>query len=63
MKPFDRVLCLTAALFGIGAFLFALRLASNPTGPHPGWAVPVGIICLIVGLSAASLGMKRGRWL
>jgi thioredoxin reductase (NADPH) len=25
MKPLDRVLCMTAALFGIGAFLFALR--------------------------------------
>jgi hypothetical protein len=33
MKPLDRVLCITAALCGIGAFLFALRDASNPLGP------------------------------
>jgi hypothetical protein len=32
MKPLDRVLSVTAALFGIGAFLSALRLASNPKG-------------------------------
>ncbi len=32
MKPVDRVRCLTAALFGIGAFFFALLAASNPMG-------------------------------
>jgi hypothetical protein len=39
MKPLDRLLCVTAAIFGIGAFLFALRAASNPIGPQPGWAL------------------------
>jgi hypothetical protein len=52
----------TAALWGIGAFLFALRLASNPIGPQPGWALPGGIICLIAGLTAASFTLYRGRW-
>ncbi len=33
MKPLDRVLCVTAALFGIGAFINALYAASNPMGP------------------------------
>jgi hypothetical protein len=55
MKPLDPVLCVTAALWGISAFLFALRLASNPMGPQPAWALPVGIVCLIVGLTTASL--------
>ncbi|HEX9411876.1 MAG TPA: hypothetical protein VF916_00080 [Ktedonobacterales bacterium] len=56
--PVDRVLSVTATLFGIGAFLFALRTASNPMGLHgsqPGWALPVGIVCLIAGLTTASL--------
>jgi hypothetical protein len=30
MKPLDRVLCITAALFGIGAFVFALRAVGDP---------------------------------
>jgi hypothetical protein len=47
--------------FGIGAFLFALRVASNPMGPQPGWAMPIGIVCLIAGLTAASLVIWRGR--
>ncbi len=46
----------------IGAFLFALRAAGNPMGPQPGWALPVGIICLIAGLTAASFVTWRGRW-
>ncbi len=62
IKPLDRVLCVTAALWGIGAFLFALRLASNPMGPQPGWALPAGIICLLAGLTAASFTLYRGRW-
>jgi hypothetical protein len=62
MKPLDRALCVSAGLLGVFAFLFALRAASNPMGPHPGWALPVGIVCLIVGLSAASLVTWRGRW-
>jgi uncharacterized membrane protein len=48
MKPLDRVLCLRAALVGIGAFLFALRLASTPLRTLLGWALPVGIVCLLV---------------
>ncbi len=62
MKRLDRVLCVTAALFGIGAFIGALRLASNPMGPQPAWALPIGIVCLIVGLTTASLITWRGRW-
>jgi hypothetical protein len=58
LVPVDRVLCVTATLLGIGAFLFALRTASNPMGLHGsqlGWALPVGIVCLMVGLTTASL--------
>jgi hypothetical protein len=63
--PVDRVLCVAATLFGIGAFLFALRTASNPMGLHGsqlGWALAIGIICLIVGLSITSLAAWRGGW-
>jgi hypothetical protein len=62
MKPLDRVLCLTAALFGIGAFLFALFGVSDPRNQYPGRVLPFGIVCLIAGLSAASLVTWRGRW-
>jgi hypothetical protein len=55
MKPLDRLLCITAALFGIGAFFFALRLASNPMETQPGWALSIGVICLIVGFTTGSL--------
>ncbi len=61
-KPVDRVLYVTASLFGIGAFIGALRLASDPLGPQPGWALPVGIVCLIAGLTTASLVTWRGHW-
>jgi hypothetical protein len=61
-EPLDRALCITAALFGISAFFFVLRTASNPLGPQPGWALPVGIVCLLVGLTSASLLIWRGRW-
>jgi hypothetical protein len=40
----------------------APRAASDLLGPQPGWALPVGIAALIVGLSAASLATWRGRW-
>jgi hypothetical protein len=62
MKAFDRVLCVTAALWGIGAFLFALRAVGDPRNTYPGWILPFGIVCLIVGLTAASLVIWRGRW-
>ncbi len=62
MKRLTRVLCVTVALFGIGAFLFTLRAASDPHGTHPALVLSVGIVCLIVGLSAASLATWRGRW-
>ncbi len=62
MKPLDRVLCITAALFGIGAFLFALRGVGDPRNTYPGWVLPFGIICLIAGLTAASFTLYRGRW-
>jgi hypothetical protein len=38
MKRLDRVLCVAAALFGIGGFISALRLAGNPMGPQPALA-------------------------
>jgi hypothetical protein len=62
MKWLNRVLSVTATLFGIGAFLFALCVASDPRGTHPALVLSVGIVCLIVGLSAASLAAGRGRW-
>ncbi len=54
MKPLDRVLCITAALFGIGAFNFALRDVGDPRNNYPGWVLPFGIIYLIAGLTADS---------
>jgi hypothetical protein len=62
MTLLDRVLCLTAALFGIGAFLFALSDVSDPRNAYPGWVLPFGIICLIAGLTTSSLVTWRGRW-
>ncbi|HZC78705.1 MAG TPA: hypothetical protein VE258_13225 [Ktedonobacterales bacterium] len=62
IQPVDRALCLTAALLGLGAFLLALRAVSDPHGSHPGWVLPVGIVALLIGLSAASLVTWRGRW-
>jgi hypothetical protein len=41
MKPLDRALCLSAGLLGMLVFLFALRLASNPPEPQPGWELPI----------------------
>ena len=52
IQPVDRALCLTAALLGLGAFLLALRAVSDPRGSYPGWVLPVGIVALIIGLSA-----------
>jgi hypothetical protein len=37
MKLLDRVLCITATLFGIGAFVFALRSVGDPRNAYPGW--------------------------
>jgi hypothetical protein len=62
MKPLDRVLCITAALWGIGAFLFALFGVSDPRNQYPGWVLPFGILCLIAGLTAAGFTLYRGRW-
>jgi hypothetical protein len=62
MKPVDRVLCITAALFGVGAFVCALRGVGDPRNDYPGWVLPVGINCLIAGLTTASLVTWRGRW-
>jgi hypothetical protein len=62
MKSLDRVLCITAALFGIGAFPFALRGVGDPRNAYPGWVLPFGILCLIAGLTAASFTLYRGRW-
>jgi hypothetical protein len=60
MKPLDRLLFVTAALFGIG--VFALRDTSDPRNSYPGWVLPFGIVCLIAGLTAASFVTWRGRW-
>jgi hypothetical protein len=46
----------------IGAFLFALRGVGDPRNMYPGWVLPFGIVCLIAGLTAASLVTWRGRW-
>src|SRR5258706_562654 len=62
MKPLDRVLCLTAALFGIGAFISTLRAVGDPRNTYPGRVLPFGIVCLIAGLTAASFTLYRGRW-
>ncbi len=62
MKPFDRILAGTAGLWGIGAFLFALRDVRDPRNNYPGWVLPFGIVCLIAGLTAASFITWRGRW-
>jgi hypothetical protein len=61
MKPLDHVLCLTAALFGIGAFLFALRGVGDPRNTYPGWVLPFGIVCLIAGLTTGSLVTWHNR--
>jgi hypothetical protein len=62
MKFLDRVLCVTAAWLGITAFLAALDAVSDPRGTHPSSVLPFGIVCLIAGLTAASLVTWRGRW-
>ena len=62
MKPLDRVLCIMAAMWGILAFVFALRGVGDPRNAYPGWALPFGIVCLLVGLTTASLVTWRGRW-
>jgi hypothetical protein len=61
MKPFDRVLCITAALFGLRAFIFALRGVGDLRNAYPGWVLPFGIICLIAGVTTASLVTWRNR--
>jgi len=52
----------SAGLLGLLVFRLALRLASNPMGPRPGWALAVGIVALFVGLVAASFLTWRRRW-
>jgi|GraSoi_2013_60cm_1033757.scaffolds.fasta_scaffold51795_1 hypothetical protein len=59
MKLLDRVLCIAAALWGILAFLFALRGVGDPRNSYPGWVLLFGIACLIAGLTAASLATWR----
>ncbi len=44
MKRLDRALCVTAALFGIGAFLFALVAVGDPRNTYPGWVLPFGVV-------------------
>ncbi len=61
-KPLERVHCITAALFSIGAFLFALRGVGDPRNAYPGWVLSFGNLCLIAGLIAASFALYRGRW-
>lgn len=52
MKPLDRVLCVTAGLLGMGAFVAGVR-----TGRSAG--ITVGIVALLVGLTVASLVARR----
>jgi hypothetical protein len=61
VKPLESVLCVTAALFGLGAFLFALRGVGDHRNQYPGWVSPCGVACLIAGLTAASFVTWRGR--
>jgi hypothetical protein len=62
MKSVDCGLGETATISGLGAFLFAVRAASAPTGLLPGRALPVVIRCLIAGLFTASFVTWRDRW-
>jgi len=54
MRPFDRLLCVAAGLWGVGAFVFGLRNGSGP-------ALVLGIAALVVGLATASLVAWRPR--
>ncbi len=56
MKWFDRLLCVSAGAFGIGIFVGLLPFANDYA-----WAVPLGVVALLVGLSTASFVAWRGR--
>jgi hypothetical protein len=38
------------------------RGVGDPRNAYPGWVLPFGVVCLIAGLTAASLVTWRGRW-
>ncbi len=56
MKPFDRMLCVSAGGLGVAVFVATLQYADDYQ-----WALPLGIVALLVGLSTASFVAWRGR--
>lgn len=57
--PLDRTLAVSAGLLGVLAFVLALVLSKSQ---QVGWALPVGIVALVAGLTTASLlGLPRPR--
>lgn len=59
MKPFDRALALSAGVLGV--LVFVLTLQGGMAHPERPWEIPLGIACLIVGLTCASFVAYRGR--
>ncbi len=57
MKLFDRMLCVSAGGLGVAIFVVAVQKADMLP-----WALPVGIIALLAGLTTASVVAWRGRW-
>ncbi len=56
MKPFDRMLCVSAGVLGVAIFVVAVQQADLL--PQ---ALPVGIVSLFVGLVVASFVVWRER--
>ncbi len=56
MKPFDRMLCVSAGGLGVAVFVVAVQMADQQP-----WALPVGVVSLLVGLTSASFVAWRGR--
>jgi hypothetical protein len=57
MKPFDRVMTLTAGALGLLVFVLTLQGATAGKA----WELPIGIAALIAGLVGASFVAYRGR--
>ncbi len=56
MKLFDRMLCVSAGGLGVAVFVVTLQYADDVP-----WAMPLGIVALLVGLSTASFVAWRAR--
>lgn len=54
MQPFDRALCVSAGLLGVGVFGMGLV--------HGGVGILIGIAALLIGLITAGFVTYRGRW-